>query len=103
MTPAQEIATQIGQFFLQECKGDYVATATLVERLRITDIRVNEDEPIVTIKTSRPGLVIGRKGQTIEALATYLGKKLHIEEETNHWLDWLTPRDYDKEFEDELY
>ena len=88
MTSSQEIAMKIGQYYLKKNNYDFQATAVELEKLRITDIAFSGDK--VTISTSRPGLLIGLRGRTIEALTEYLGVKIHLIE-SSHWLDWLVP------------
>lgn len=101
----QEIASLIGQFFLRENKHDYEATAKFITELRINRLELVDGK--LLIETSRPGLLIGRYGETIEKLEAFLGMKIHIEETMQHLLDFLIPYppyddDYDHDYDDWL-
>lgn len=71
-----EICEKIGQFFLKRNNGDYEKTNEQISRLGIQDI-----EAQLVIKTSRPGCLIGGRGQQITDLEEFLGMKIKIEEE----------------------
>jgi ribosomal protein S3 len=87
----KDIATKIGLFILQEQKGDYNAACEEVTRLRIHKLELEGDR--LTIETSRPGLLIGKRGQRIDALKAYLGLALHIVERTEDITDYIYPYD----------
>ena len=57
--------------------------------MRITDIELGYDDAIV-IHTSRPGVLIGKRGTNIDALIKFLGVEVRIVESDN-WLDYLVP------------
>ncbi len=86
----QEIAQNIGQFFLTKNEGDYEKTAEEIYRLRIEKIIVNGD--IITIHTHRPGLLIGKRGRTIDELTTYMGREIKIVEEEDDLNYYLIPQ-----------
>lgn len=81
------IASHIGYFFLEEC-NDIEKALEYVGRLRITGIRCVDQK--LTIELGSPGLLIGRRGETIEKLKRYLEEKLqetiqiHFEENPLH-------------------
>lgn len=96
-TEVKEIAQRIGQFFLERNSYDYNKTARFLESMRITEILVRDKE--ITIKLSRPGLIIGRKGTVIDALSKYLNMHVRIEEVQQHLYDFLVPHDYSGEID----
>ena len=65
----QEIAMQIGQFFLNKNNDDYAKTEQEIEKMRIDKISIAEET--VTIELCRPGILIGRKGVQIDALQEF--------------------------------
>lgn len=95
MTAAQEIAIKIGLFYLAKHNNDYAAAQREIESLRITNIVVASVKgsavDSVEIHLSRPGLLIGRKGENVGNLTTHLGIAFIKIVETNDWLDWLVP------------
>ena len=87
----QDIGYEIGHFYLKKCGNNYQAAQKEVESLKITNIeKVNDDT--INITLARPGLLIGRKGQNIEALVDHLKKKINITEGF-HWDSVLVPED----------
>jgi predicted metal-dependent RNase len=64
-TKLQEIARDIGLFFLKQNNEDYAKIEGIICNLSITDIQETPDGKI-QISTSRPGLLIGRKRQNID-------------------------------------
>jgi ribosomal protein S3 len=78
--PVREIARKIGQFYLEKNNKDYEATAKEIDALRISEIRF-ETPDAVTIVTGRPGLLVGRRGMTIDALTKFLQIKIRIVED----------------------
>ena len=88
-----DIATLIGLFFLEKNEHNYEKTATEIQTMGICDVSENSDGSIL-IKTSRPGLLIGRKGTTIEGLSKFIKRKIDIEEVKWSWNDLITPYDW---------
>ena len=90
MTEKQkELAEQIGLFYLAKNGGDYIKTREEIERLGIKDILPVKD--IAIIWTTRPGLLIGKRGKNILALEYFIHYKIHIIEEMDDILDYLIP------------
>jgi hypothetical protein len=91
----KDIAAKIGLFVLQESDGDYGKACEEVTRLRINRLDIEEEGTArkLTIETSRPGLLIGKRGKRIEALQEYLGIHLCIVETQEHILDYIYPYD----------
>jgi ribosomal protein S3 len=108
----QEVAQKIGHFFIGRVTEDYRTLTRLIRKfainvelddakivgqaiektmvdLRITKIELVNNEVIVT--TGRPGLIIGRKGETIDKLTLFLGKHVKIVEAEDNILDYLVP------------
>lgn len=85
----KDVAQRIGQFYLAKHNNDYDATATELLRLQITQLTIEDD--VVTITTARPGLLIGKRGQNVEALENHLNAKVKIKEELNSLFDWIMP------------
>lgn len=92
-TEVKAVAQRIGEFFLQRNEGNYEKTRKQLETMRIQEILCPEPQKI-TIKTSRPGLLIGRRGTVIDALTKHLDLHVHIEEITECLYDYLVPNDY---------
>lgn len=82
-----EIAINIRLAFLEKHNLDFQKTRDFIHSLLITDI---EDGDRIIIKTARPGLLIGRKGENITFLEAKLGKRIEIVESFS-WADWVTP------------
>lgn len=96
----QEVARIIGQFYLEKNGNDYVATEDEITRLQITDIEVEHKSKVI-IELSRPGLLIGKRGENCEKLQNYLSMrgfhKLEIKEAKQNILDFLVPYEYNDE------
>lgn len=73
-----QVCKKIGQFFLERNNGDYEKTNEQIRNLGIQDIEIG-----IVIKTSRPGYLIGKRGQQIIDLQKLLGTKIKIEEENS--------------------
>ena len=83
----KEVISQIGKFFLERNlkKSDnetkihqvYLQTREEIQDLCITRIIFTSDQSI-DIYLGRPGLLIGKKGEQIDALSEYLNKKYGI-------------------------
>lgn len=66
-----EAADNIGHFYLEKHGGDVYAANQEIERVRINNLSF-EDGALV-IETSRPGILIGKRGENIKALQERLG------------------------------
>lgn len=88
----RDVAQRIGLFYLQKNNGDYVKTEKDLTDLRIAKIEVNEKGVIVT--TARPGLLIGKRGTNIDALAKHLKSEVRIIEDMDSIYDSLVPHKY---------
>lgn len=86
----KDMASRIGEFYLQKHSKDYDKACEELERLQITDIDVGD---AVTIKLCRPGMLIGKRGQNVTELEAFLGKKVVIREEMEHLYHYLLPFD----------
>lgn len=84
------ICGQIGQFYLQKHNGDHEAANQQIKNLHITKIETVyiDGFDYLLIYTARPGILIGPKGQDIEKLAEFLGKKIKLYED-NHINDLM--------------
>ena len=85
----KDVAQNIGQFYLKKNNGDYKATAQEILALRISKIEVANSE--ISITTGRPGLLIGKRGTTIDALSQHLKVKIKIFEDVDHLSFYLIP------------
>jgi len=93
----KEVAEKIGEFYLTKNNNDYQKTAEEIRSLRVTEIIAIND--FVVIKVGRPGLLIGKRGQNIDALQAATGKKFYIiEVEDNDIESHLIPQSLE-EFE----
>ena len=102
----KEVISQIGRFFLERNlkKSDnetkvhqvYLQTRKEIQILGITRIVLTSDNEI-EIHLDRPGLLIGKKGEQIDALSEYLNKKYGINKiqirEDNLFM-YLIPNDW---------
>jgi len=89
----KEIFTKIRHFFLERNKGNYEEAAKTVESLGITRIEISLNKMRICLR--RPGLLIGKKGECIDALSKYLkDDTLQILIEEDELVDYLTPVDY---------
>jgi len=80
MDNIKTILRDIGYFFYDRESGDVVekvngATKKLKD-IGITDISLNGE--VLSIRVIRPGLLVGRKGETITALTEYLKGKSKV-------------------------
>jgi len=100
LTPVQEIAKSIGEFYLKKNNGNYVETAEEIFRIQIIRIELEQGEPcphcgvptvVVAITSPRIGALIGKRGNNVDALQRHLGKKVKLIED--NVTEWLTPRD----------
>ena len=82
------IAGLIGVFYLYKHNNNYKAAQEELNRLYITSIDVRNGE--VIIHTSRPGLLIGKKGENINNLVEHLKMKVKIIEGED-WVNLILP------------
>jgi predicted RNA-binding protein Jag len=87
---AQETAYKISDFYLTKHRGNYTDAIDDIDKLRISNIEVIDG--VVSIHTPRPGLLIGRKGENINALSAFLGVQIKICESYD-WESILFPYD----------
>ena len=66
----RDLASCIGQFYLSKEKFDYQKASESVTALCISNLNIKGNEVIITL--GRPGLLIGRKGENIDALGDYI-------------------------------
>lgn len=94
--PIRDVAETIGQFYLQQNNGDYTTTAQDIANLRIVKLDLTGDSVLIT--TARPGVLIGRRGITIDALSKFMHEKMQLKikiiEDEDCLQDCLTPRNY---------
>lgn len=97
----KDIAHRIGQFFLEKNELDYKAACAEIEKLRINNLSIYEKrtngKTTIEIETSRPGLVIGRRGEQIDKLSKYLGVEIRLVETKETLLDYLLPYNWQAE------
>lgn len=75
------LADKIGEYYLQKNRNDVDAANEEIQRLAITDLSL--DGGVVTIKTRRPGMLIGVRGDNIKKLEEALGLKIKIIEQAS--------------------
>lgn len=85
----KDVAEKIGLFYLKKNNGNFSAAEDEIINLQIVEIEVNESEIIIT--ASRVGLLIGRRGENLDALVAHLQKKVKLREEENCLLRHLIP------------
>lgn len=89
----KDLALEIGQFYY-ESRGSVDKACEDIANLGITNLSFDDDGRFV-IELTRPGLLIGRKAQNIDALQKRLGVHVHIVE-SNSWTSLIlsgVPRD----------
>lgn len=91
-----DVLRQIGVFFLNENGGCYHKTEQLIQKIGIAEIMLIGNKLTLTVK--RPGLLIGRRGVTIDKLQDHLGLEIRLVEVKEDILDYLIPQDYSQEF-----
>jgi ribosomal protein S3 len=89
------IAQCIGEYYLGKNIGDYKKTQEDITILGITQVEHKQDTIIITLQ--RCGILIGRRGENIDALQKFLATKtkytkLNIKEDKI--ISWLIPYDY---------
>lgn len=93
----KHICHLIGLYYLEKNEGSYLAAEDEIERLRIAGMAVEGET--VTLVTSRPGLVIGKRGENFEKLTAFLTEKmgmpyqLRVVEATEDLTEYLIPRE----------
>lgn len=94
----QKIISGIGQFFLNKNDQDFKKTEQQLLAMHITDIYPLTNRVIIVLR--RPGLIIGKRGQTVEELKNFLGLSeiIIIEDAKPHINDFLIPYDYNDEY-----
>lgn len=85
------VAKKIGEFFLQKNNNDYERTADEITNLHIT--KLEDDGDKIRITLGRPGMLIGKRGEQVDKLISYLGRKLHIIEDPDGLVDHIIPRE----------
>lgn len=100
----KEIAQHIGNYYLERNNNDYLNTAEDIRNLGITRIDHTKDTIIITLQSC--GLLIGRRGENIDKLLTYLISKTKyskIDIKEDKIIGWLLPYDYSNDYlEDEF-
>lgn len=90
----KEIAAKIGLYYLEKNNHDYQEAGSEIIDLRIEQILVlSEDEIVIVL--ARPGLLIGRRGSNLDALSTYIKKKIRVVESREQLIDYLIPLNYE--------
>lgn len=74
----QEVFGRIATFYIERSGGDYAKAIKDVEQIGFRRIEVFGDNVVVWAK--RVGLFIGRRGENVDQLQKYLGKKIYIKE-----------------------
>ena len=87
----QSIASDIGFFYLEKNAGDYEKAIEEITQLGIT--KIDFKGTTIHITLTRPGLLIGRRGENIDKLRVHLSKSLKqeinidiIEDRITGWL-----------------
>ena len=70
----QNLAQTIGAFYLEKNAGDYKEATDEIIQLGVTKLDFHGSK--VSISLTRPGLLIGRRGENIDKLKEYLSKQL---------------------------
>lgn len=91
-----KVCSEIGLFYLKKHNGSYEKAAAEIEKLRVTNVTLEEEE--VHIECVRVGIFIGRRGENIKNLEDFLERKIVLSETKVDWTYLLTPTDYYDEF-----
>lgn len=98
-----EKAREVGEFYLQKNNGDREKAEEEILRCEFLNMELIRGE--LYLYTSRPGVVIGKRGQNIDDLASFIGMPIKIIEENNinHFI--IPPEDdgWDLEAEQAAY
>jgi hypothetical protein len=90
-----EVATKLGQFYLNKNGGDYAKATDEIYRLHIKSIVIAEDDAVI-ITAGRLGLLIGKRGTNIDAISKFFnGRVFKLIEDTESILDLVIPRKLD--------
>ncbi len=79
-----DIAKSICKFYITKCNGDIEKAGNEIESLQITKIEFSAKcsvcncQNIVALTTKRPGILIGKRGETIGLLEKHLNQELAI-------------------------
>lgn len=88
-TPEQRwIAKKIGEFYLDKNNGDHEKANEEISRVRFNHVEFLNDNRVL-LEVSRPGILIGKRGENIEKLQEFLGHKLYIKETVEHIMDHM--------------
>jgi len=90
----KEAARNIGAFYLQKNHGDFKAAELEILKLQISSISVDDKLPnsvSIAITTGRPGLLIGKRGENIDALTKFLGTQVKVIEDRDPLSSYLIP------------
>ncbi len=87
----KDIAAKIGQFYLQKHNGNYEEAEKEIISLHISKIEVTNE--FISVNLMRVGKFIGKRGENVTNLETFLGKKVKIFENTDSLLNYLIPFD----------
>jgi ribosomal protein S3 len=98
----KSLARKIGQFYLEKNSGVYAFAEKDILNLRILKIDLIEN-CVVLIELSRPGVLIGKRGENLYALSRFLEKPIKVVEAEENILDYLVPQPslYDVESEED--
>ncbi len=87
----KEAAVAIGEFYLAKHNGDHNKACEELLNVRIRELIVLRD--FIIIKTERPGMLIGKRGENIDELQKHLGKAIHIVEDEDELEGYLLPQE----------
>ena len=94
----REVARLIGEYYLEKqdlsIKERYVKAREEILSLGITEIKTKDITIIITLQ--RPGLLIGRRGENIEKLKTFISSRTlykNIEIKEDNIICWCVPYD----------
>lgn len=85
----KDYAKAIGQFYLAKNHNDYLATEKEILYLNIVKIEFTDEK--LSITTSYPGKLIGKRGANIDALTNYLNVHVKIIEDQERLNEFLIP------------
>jgi hypothetical protein len=81
LAKAEQVASEIGYFYYNmETGTEHEKVVKATEAIKFLEIEdIEYDDGIVTISLQRPGLIIGKKGENIDALLEYLKRSVPME------------------------
>lgn len=100
----EEICRQIGEYIFNACGQDREKASDVIHSLGITEMKVSEGS--LTIWTSRPGFMIGKRGERIDGISQATGLKVRIIEVQWTFCDlmlWGIPSEYPEDGMDEWF